>query len=298
MARSRAPRGHGHLADQHDEPVVPRTCSSLNTGDSGVNGTQTATGSASPTARSPAPATHIRREQASPSTTASPLPRTSLVSLTITQQRDQPGPRPRVSTSRNWGGTHQQREHLRQCALGYPPATSPRRAAPVTLIGSGTATKRGEHHPGDRVQQHHRRLPRGRGRCRCAPATRLPEAPTGSDGDGRQRDQRDRYNRQLHERREPRHRQPAGPVLHPVASPGTAGQGNFNVSNNGTAANRIRNIDWHRDRDAGRRPGRRMTSTDPEQLHQRQQRGRLRGDRKSVPTTPTTILGRRHAQHD
>ena len=59
---------------------------------------------------------------------------------------------------------------------------------------------------------------------------------------------------------------------------GNGGQGNFNVSNNGTAANRIRNIDCIAIEMQIGRPG--DDDVDgPEQLHQREQRGRLRRDR-------------------
>ncbi len=60
---------------------------------------------------------------------------------------------------------------------------------------------------------------------------------------------------------------------------GNGGQGNFNVSNNGTAANRLRMIDCIAIEMQVDGPVT-MTSTVSEQLHQRQQRGRLRRDRR------------------
>ena len=75
---------------------------------------------------------------------------------------------------------------------------------------------------------------------------------------------------------------------------GNGGQGNFNISNNGTAANRLQNIDCIAIEVQMDGPVT-MTSTVHQQLHQRQQRRRLRGDRRRHrrPERPR----RRHPQH-
>ena len=243
----------------------------LNTGDSGVNGTQVSGFSFTDgTITGAGDASDENSITFDDSLTRTPN-LTGVVTITnnVISQTEAEG-----IDIENWAGTISDANISSNALSDTGDVATPGSA--ITLIGSGTATSAANI---TRATVANNTITDFRAGVGVQVRAGNPNAggSDGQRGDRGQRDERDRGHRQLHERRERRDRQPARPVLHRwrLRERRSGQLQRLEQRHGGEPAPQHR---LHRDRDADRRPGH-DDLDGAEQLHQRQQRGRLRRDR-------------------